>query len=172
MPHGRHLIVVLVAAVLLLGVAGCGASAPAPPVTSVGEACAETSFCIGMPDGWTIADRGPRHVTIEHPDGADATVGFVEMDRVIAATGASWPQSPEQVARSLWALFDGGEASLDTVETLADGAVRTVGSISTGTQWHLLVPLEGTSAAGVVVRAPSAAWVEHVDAVFAGLAFR
>jgi hypothetical protein len=168
-PTHLHLLVI---GALLLGVAGCGTAAPAPPVAAVGEACTEASSCIGMPDGWTVADRGPRHVTIEHPDGADATVGFVEMDRVVAATGGAWPQPPEQVARSLWALFDGGEAGLDSVETLADGSVRTAGSISTGTQWHLLVPLQGTSAAGVVVRAPSSAWVGHVDAIFAGLELR
>lgn len=152
--------------------AGCGAAPAAPTVGAVAEACAETSFCIGMPEGWVAVDRGPRHVTIEHPDGVDATVGFVEMDRVVAATGGSWPQSPEQVARSLWALFDGGEAALDDVTTSPDGSVRTKGSISTGTQWHLLVPLEGATAVGVVVRAPAASWETHVDAIFGGLRLR
>ncbi len=168
----RRLLPLLLGSVLWAGTTGCGAPPDAPPVGAVAEACAETSFCIGMPEGWTAVDRGPRHVTIEHPDGADATVGFVEMDRVVAATGGSWPQSPEQVARSLWALFDGGDAALDEVTTRPDGSVRSAGSISTGTQWHLLVPLEDASAVGVVVRAPAASWESHVDAVFGGLRLR
>lgn len=163
---------VLLATLLLATLAGCGAPPTAPAVGDVAEACAETSFCIGMPEGWAAVDRGPRFVTIEHPDGADATVGFVEMDHVIVATGATWPRSPEQVARALWALFDGGDAALGDVVTVADGSVRTVGTISTGTQWHLLVPLEGATAMGVVVRAPSSSWEPHVDAIFGGARLR
>lgn len=158
--------------VLLAIGAGCGAPTPAPAVGDVAEACAETSFCLGMPDGWVVVDRGPRHATIEHPDGADATIGVVEMDRVAAATGAAWPRSPEQVVRALWALFDGGDAVLGEVVTLSDGSVRSTGTVSTGVQWHLLVPLEGPTAMGVVVRAPSSSWEAHVDAIFGGARLR
>lgn len=121
-----------------------------------------------MPEGWTVTDVGERHVTIEHPAGSDATIGFIDMGRVVESTGGTWPQTAERVSRSLWALFDGGDAELDQVTVRGDGAVRSVGGIATGVQYHLLVPLEDTTAVGIVVRVPSRGWRMHVDAIFDG----
>ena len=156
--------------VVAVAVASCDSSSQAPPVGDVGEACAETSFCIGVPQGWSVTDSGEFHVTIEHTSGADATVGFVEMDRVVENTGGVWPQPHDRVVRSLWALFDGGDADLDQITVNDDGTLRSVGEISGGVQYHLLVPLgDSSSAVGVVVRVPSRSWRLHTDAVFDGL---
>lgn len=123
---------------------------------------------MGNPAGWSVTDVGERHVTIEHADGADATIGFVQMSGVIAASGGAGPQTPERVARALWALFDGGSARLDHVAVNGDGSVRSVGEVGSGAQYHLLIPLDRQVAIGIVARVPSRAWRTHVDAIFEG----
>ena len=130
--------------------------------------CVPSSFCMGRPSGWSVADSGATHITISHPNGPDATIGFIAMNRVVESAGATWPQSNERVVRSLWALFNGGNARLENVTLHDNGTVRSVGEVGTGLQYHLLIPVEGATAVGIVVRTPSAAWRLHADAIFEG----
>lgn len=154
------------AAVLFVVAVACGVTT-APPFDGVGEACADTG-CLGVPEGWAVVDEGPRHVTIEHPDGASATIGTIDMDRVATATGGTWPQSDIEVVRGLWALFDGGEARLESTSERR-GAIASEGESQGSRQWHLLVPLDRPHAIGVVVQAPNGSWFRHVEAIFDGV---
>jgi len=38
--------------------------------------------------------------------------------------------------------------------------------------WHLLYPLEGSSAIGIEMRAPNDSWETHADAVFESVSVR
>jgi hypothetical protein len=74
------------------------------------------------------------------------------------------------VVRSFWSLLDEfGDADLQELEVLADGSVRSEGTLDGGRFWNLLIPERGIEAIGVELRAPSRQWSDHADAILSGI---
>lgn len=156
----------LLAALVL---AGCGASGPDAPAVDAVERVCSGELCIDHPTGWEV-ETGPGYIGFLHPDApekAKATVAIVSMEAIATNAGTSWPAPAEDVARAFWTLLDqGGVGSLVTIERLTGGSIRTLGTYEGGAMWHLLVPLDGSDAIGVEVRAPNRTWDDHADVFF------
>lgn len=155
---------------LTLAVAGCAAGAEAPEPGPTATLCA-TPFCLDLPGDWD-GEVGEDFITIAHgtEEEAHGSVGFLNMEAVVSHVGDTWSGSPEDAARSFWMLLDElGSASLDEVVTLADGSVRSVGSLDGGRMWHRLVPIEAERAVAVEVRGPNSSWSIHADIILDGL---
>lgn len=156
--------------VLVVGVLGaCGSSGPDGPVIEGVERVCHEGLCIDYPMGWEV-DTGPAYIGFQHPEApeeARATIAVVSMEALATQAGISWPVPAEDVSRAFWTLLDqAGVGSLVKIERLTGGSIRTLGTYEEGAMWHLLVPLEGTNAIGVEVRAPNRTWEEHADVFF------
>ena len=162
--------VTLVAAVAVIAVASvaCSSGPSAPPVERVTTVCTE-AFCLDVPDGWG-SEVGDTYIAFHHdllPEGTFLTANLVDMEAIVTAAGGTWPVPPDDVVRAFWSLLEAvDEGELDRTERQIGGAVRSWGSHSTGDMWHLLVPIDGTTAIGVEMRAPNDSWESHVDVVF------
>ncbi len=150
---------------LLVFLVGC-AGGPDAPEAVAGELVCNADYCMTMPAGWTVAERGDDYVSFVHPDSPDAlaTVGPVNMEALVTAAGLTWPTQPETVVRAFWQLLDeGGEASFDSLTFVGDGSVRSTGSYGSGRLWDRLIPLNGATAVGMEVRGPNRTWQSHAD---------
>lgn len=155
---------------LVLGflVAACSPGPEAPPVVASEVVCAP-SFCIAHPNGWEV-EIGETYISFRHPvapESAFATIGFTNPEAVVTAAGETWPANDETVARSFWALLEETEVgSLDRLERLPGGNVRSYGSYQDGRMWALLVQTDDGGAVGVEVRGPNQSWEAHADVFF------
>ena len=162
--------IALIAAIAVLAVlgAGCSAGPTAPPVTNVTNVCTE-AFCLDVPDGWG-SEVGDTYIAFHHdllPDGTFLTANLVDMEAIVTSAGGTWPEPPDEVVRSFWALLEAvDEGELRRTERQVGGAVWSWGSHSTGDMWHVLVPVDGTTAIAVEMRAPNDSWESHVEVVF------
>ena len=158
---------------LLIGivvfVTACSQGVAAPPVGTASTECTD-SFCIDVPEGWEVTDRGPSFVSMNHtsdPDNTFLTAGLIDMEAIVAASGGSWPVPTEDVVVAFWALIENaGVGSYTRSQRLVGGAVRSWGDHETGTMWHLVYPLGDSSAIGVELRAPNNSWESHAAVVF------
>jgi hypothetical protein len=137
-------------------------------VTNVTNVCTE-AFCLDVPDGWG-SEVGATYIAFHHdllPDGTFLTANLVDMEAIVTSAGGTWPESPDEVVRSFWALLEAvDEGELRRTERQVGGAVWSWGSHSTGDMWHVLVPVDGTTAVAVEMRAPNDSWESHVEVVF------
>lgn len=154
--------------VLILVVAACSPGPEAPAVVASEVVCAQ-EFCIAHPDGWEV-EVGETYISFRHPaapESAFATIGFTNPEAVVTAAGETWPANDETVARSFWALLEETEvASLDRLERLPGGNIRSHGSHEDGRMWALLVPTDDGRAVGIEVRGPNKGWEAHADVFF------
>lgn len=153
-----------------LVVGACAASEPAPEPGEAVSECTET-FCFGYPSSWT-AEAGEDFANLAHEseDEAVASVGSLNMEGVVTATGGSWPAPAEDASRAFWELLDDlGSASLQSVATQPDGSVVSQGTLDGRRLWHRLIPLDGSRAIAVEVRAPNESWQQHADVILDGL---
>jgi hypothetical protein len=154
--------------VLIFLVAACSPGPEAPPIAGSEVVCAP-SFCIAHPDGWDV-EIGDTYISFRHPvapESAFATIGFTNPEAVVTAAGETWPANNETVARSFWALLEETEVgSLDRLERLPGGNIRSYGSYQDGRMWALLVPTDEGRAVGVEVRGPNQGWEAHADVFF------
>ncbi len=152
---------------VLLALSGCGGSGPdASAPGAATEACA-AGFCVTYPDDWEVLERSGEFVSLRHPadESIGATVSEVSMEALATANGLVWPQTPEVVLRSFWALIDDGDAQLQTTKPLVDGSVTSFGSYRDGRLWFRLIPIGGLDAIAVEVRAPNSSWSEHAEII-------
>jgi hypothetical protein len=156
---------------LVMVVAACGSdAAPAPEPQETVTDCSP-DYCVDHPSDWEI-DFGDGFATLTHSSETEAlgSVGRVDMRAVVTESGGSWPTTPEVVVRSFWSLLDEfGDADLQELEVLADGSVRSEGTLDGGRFWNLLIPERGIEAIGVELRAPSRQWSDHADAILSGI---
>ena len=164
--------VALVSLVLaVLGVA-CGSSGPAAPEVQALQSVCGTNFCIEFPASWEVVESTDEFASLRHPlapDDVVATVGQVNMEGIAAADGKPWPQTPDSVVRSFWAIIDGGGAELATLNPLRDGSIETFGTFAGGRLWYRLAPLEGREALGIEVRGPNSSWASHASVIVGSL---
>ncbi len=166
MPRG-----LVLATALCLALAGCGGGATAPVVAGLESVCG-ANFCIKYPGGWDIVDQGDEFISLEHPlapEDVVATVGQVNMEGVLRASGSEWPQPAAAVVESFWGLIDGGGAELALLRPRRDGSVGSFGSFAGGRLWYLLAPIEGRRAVGVEIRGPNSSWSTHAEAIMDSL---
>ncbi len=158
--------------VLAAFLVACGGGPDAPPVGALEMHCG-ANFCIEYPQDWSVVDSADDYVTLAHPADPErimATVGQTGMEGIVEASGGTWPQPADEVVEAFWGLIDDGGAEVDSIQTLADGSVTSLGSFDGGRLWYRLVPLEGSAALGVEVRAPNSTWNEHAEAITQSLA--
>ncbi len=156
---------------LALALTACGGGAAAPAVGELATACG-VNFCVGYPGGWEVVEAGEDFLSLRHPAApqeAVATVGQVNMEGVLRASGNEWPRPTDAVVESFWDLIDGGGAELATLDPRRDGSVGSFGSFSGGRLWYLLAPIEGRRAIGVEVRGPNSSWSTHAEAIMDSL---
>lgn len=157
--------------VVVLLLAACGTGPQAPTVGSTQLVCAD-DFCVSHPADWEVVEVGEGFAVFRHPAAPDslvASVGQVDMEGLITATGGAWPQTTDNVVRALWELLDAGNADLGSLRFLSDGSVRSFGSFGGGRMWHRLAPVGGERGIGVEVRAPNSSWEPHADVFLDGL---
>ncbi|GMQ98363.1 MAG: hypothetical protein BMS9Abin17_0872 [Acidimicrobiia bacterium] len=161
-------------AVALLFVTACSQGVAAPIVTETETVCSDV-FCIDVPVGWQ-AEVGDTYVSLSHisdPENTFLTAGLVDMEAIVTASGGSWPVPTQEVVMAFWSLIeDAGVGSFTRSQRMVGGAVRSWGEHETGTMWHLLYPLEGSSAIAIEMRAPNGSWEAHADVVFRGVSVR
>ncbi len=137
-----------------------------------GTSCIE-AFCLSYPGGWLVAEEGTRHISLAHSEFPEvvATASLISQQALVENAGGTWPASTQTVVESFWALLEEASVgSFDRLERLTGGAYRSEGSHDDGRLWHLLIPLDGSEAIGVEMRAPNRSWEPHADAIFAGVA--
>ncbi len=162
---GRLLVVVLALA------SACGSGPQAPAAAAPRVVCAE-NFCVAHPGDWEVVEVGEDFAVFRHPAALEevvASVGQVDMEGLVTATGGTWPRTTDDVVRALWDLLDDGNADLGSLRLLSDGSVRSFGTFGGGRMWHRLVPVGGERGVGVEVRAPNSSWEAHADVFLDGL---
>jgi hypothetical protein len=157
-------------ALLLVGLVlgGCGGDGPTAPNVAALDTVCGGNFCVDYPASWELVEQTSEFVSLRHPASPEeivATIGQVNMEGVVNADGKQWPQTPDAVVRSFWALIDGGSAELATISPLRDGSVESFGTFAGGRLWYRLTPLQGRSAVGIEVRGPNSTWAEHAETI-------
>ncbi len=154
--------------ILALVATACSSGPAAPPIGTPTTVCTE-AFCLDVPEGWGD-EIGDTYIAFNHdalPEGTFLTANVVDMEAIVTAAGGQWPVPPVEVTEAFWALLEqADEGELRRTERQVGGAIRSWGSHTTGTMWHLLVPVEGSLAIGVEMRGPNDSWESHADAVF------
>ena len=160
--------------VLVLAAAACSATDPGPeaPAPDPAETVCSQEACALVPGDWTV-EIADDFISFSHPVDASrilGTVGGVDMQGVIAAAGGTWPAEPEAVVEAFFELLDETQsAGLDDVDTRSDGSVVGSGNLEDLRIWYRLIPVDGTSAIGVEVRAPNSSWQAHADVILDGV---
>lgn len=158
----------LVSMMAILLVAGCGESGPRVPVVGALQTACAVEFCVDYPQGWT-AETGDTFITLSHPsdpEQVEATLGKVDMERLVEVSQGIWPTSTENVVRVLWdQLGELQDARLDEVTEQPDGSARAIGRLDGRIMWYRLIPVSATDAVGVAFRAPDLDWSDHADTV-------
>lgn len=151
--------------------ASCGDSGPTAPVLGTTTEMCIPGFCVTYPDGWEVVDSDDEFVSLRHTvdDAIAATVSGISMETLVTTNGLTWPQTPDVALRSFWALIDQGEAEVQTTRPLVDGSVTSFGSFAEGRLWFRLIPVQGSAAIAVEVRAPNSSWSEHADTITASV---
>jgi hypothetical protein len=119
-----------------------------------------SDFCIDYPNDWEI-EVGEDFILLNHPLGAEASVGRIDMQGVVEGAGGTWPADSEETMRSFWVLLDDlGEADLEEL-TMTDSAVDTEGRLDDRRLWHRLLPTSPLRAVGAELRAADSTWEAH-----------
>lgn len=156
---------------ILLVVGACSAGVDAPVAGSPESLCAG-NFCLAYPSDWSVVEVGEDHAVFSHPataDGLGASVGQVNMESIVAASGGVWPQRTDAVVEAFWALLEAEGAKLAGLRFRDDGSVASSGALAGGRLWHRLIPIGDGRAVGVEVRAPNDTWAPHADVFLDGL---
>ncbi len=161
----------LVATLFVVCLVSCGDSGPTAPVLGATAEMCTPAFCVTYPDDWEVVDSSDEFVSLRHPvdDAIAATVSGINMEALVTTNGLTWPQTPDVALRSFWALIDQGEAEIQTTRPLVDGSVTSFGSFAEGRLWFRLIPIQGSEAIAVEVRAPNSSWSEHADTITASV---
>ncbi|MCL1595432.1 MAG: hypothetical protein M3132_13865 [Actinomycetia bacterium] len=153
---------------MLLVLSACSPGVSAPPISAVDQVCSD-DFCIDVPDGWE-AEIGDSYVSLHHtsdPENTFLTAGIIDMEAIVTSSGGTWPVPTEDVVVSFWSLIEAADVgSFTRSQRMVGGAVRSWGDHETGKMWHLVYPLDGSSAIGIELRAPNGSWETHADVVF------
>lgn len=132
------------------------------------ETACTVEYCVDYPEGWD-AETGDTFINLRHPsdpEQVEATLGQVDMERLVELSQGVWPTSTENVVRILWdQLGELQDARLDQVTPQPDGSVRAVGRLEGRVMWYRLIPVSATDAIGVEFRAPDLDWSDHADAI-------
>ncbi|MDH3731413.1 MAG: hypothetical protein OES13_09895 [Acidimicrobiia bacterium] len=151
-------------------VAGACSSDTAPPAPAPGpvQTVCLPEFCIDYPAEWVI-EVGEDFVTLNHPAGAEASAGRIDMQGVVEGAGGAWPADGEETMRRFWELLDDlGTADLEELR-LTDGAVDTEGRLDDGRLWHRLLPTMPPRAIGAELRGPDRTWEAHAEIITGSL---
>ncbi|MDQ3782487.1 MAG: hypothetical protein M3349_06055 [Actinomycetota bacterium] len=161
----------LAAILFVVCLVSCGDSGPTAPVLGATAEMCTPAFCVTYPDDWEVVDSSDEFVSLRHPvdDAIAATVSGINMELLVTTNGLTWPQTPDVALRSFWALIDQGEAEIQTTRPLVDGSVTSFGSFAEGRLWFRLIPIQGSEAIAVEVRAPNSSWSEHADTITASV---
>ncbi|MBA2336272.1 MAG: hypothetical protein H0V96_00665 [Acidimicrobiia bacterium] len=161
----------LVATLFVVCQVSCGGSGPTAPVLGTTSEMCTAGFCVTYPDDWEVVDSSDEFVSLGHPgdDAIAATVSGINMEVLVTTNGLTWPQTPDVALRSFWALIDQGEAEVETTRPLVDGSVTSFGSFAEGRLWFRLIPIQGSEAIAVEVRAPNSSWSEHAETITASV---
>jgi hypothetical protein len=164
-----RLLTVAVGAAIALASCSGDSIVPAPEPGATQTLCLP-EFCVDYPTDWVVADVGADFVVLAHPDGAEASVGPIDMQGVTEGAGAAWPQNAQDTVRSFWMLLDElGEAELDGVTATPQGAVDSVGTLDGKTLWHRLLPTVPPRAIGAELRAADPSWERHAAVIVGSL---
>lgn len=155
----------------LLFLVACSNGADAPPVGNSSTVCT-SGFCIDVPEGWD-GEVGDTFLSFHHessPDDTFLTANTVDLEAIVTAAGGTWPATTEESIRSFWSLLDdAGEGELIRTERMVGGAIRSIGTHSTGDMWFVLLSVDGSRGIGIELRAPNRSWETHADAVFSSI---
>lgn len=158
----------------VLVVSACSSGTSAPPVGALETVCNDI-FCVDVPQGWE-AEIGATYLSFSHeadPSRTFLTVGIVDMQGVVEATGGVWPVSPVETTRAFWRLLEDADVGeFERSTRRVGGAIKSWGTHVDGEMWHLLYPTEGAMAVGIEMRAPNTSWEIHADFVFDSLTVR
>lgn len=160
--------------VLVVVAAACSSTDAGPdaPRPESAETACSARACASIPGDWDV-EVGDDFISFSHPtDPAQilGTVGSVDMQGVIAGAGGTWPASTEAVVEAFFELLDETQsAGLDEITTRPDGSVAGRGTLEDLRIWYRLIPVDGSTAVGVEVRAPNLSWQEHVDVLLDGV---
>ncbi len=160
--------------VLVLVAAACSATeaGPAAPAPGASETACTAQACAAYPGDWDV-EVGEDFISFTHPSDPArvlGTVGNVDMQGIVAAAGGTWPATGEEVVEAFFDLLDEAQsAGLDEVTARPDGSVAGSGRLEDLRIWYRLIPLTGTSAIGVEVRAPNESWRSHADIILDGV---
>lgn len=164
-----RLLTIPVAAVIAVTSCSGDTAEPAPAPGAVQTLCL-AEFCIDYPSDWEVTDVGADFLVLAHSGGAEASVGPIDMQGVAESAGVSWPQDPEETARSFWLLLDDlGDAKLDRVAVTPQGAVDSEGTLDGRTLWHRLLPTAPPRAVGVELRGDGPSWEPHAAIIVGSL---
>lgn len=157
--------------VALLFVAACSSGPTAPAITELDTVCND-QFCVDVPVGWE-AEVGETYLSFNHtldPSHTFLTVGVVDMEAIVEASGGTWPVSTEEATGSFWALLEEVDvASFERSARQVGGAIKSWGTHTDGEMWYLLSPIDGSRGVSIEMRAPNGSWESHADQVFASL---
>lgn len=150
----------------LLLVAACGSGSTAPTIGVLETVCVDT-FCVDVPQGWSVTDQGTNFMVLENPAAPDAliTIAPMNMEGVAVAGGREWPISRSEVVEVRWAVVEDGQADVQTVEPQLDGSVDSYVVLPDGYAWHRLVTVDSPRAYSIELRAPDRSWRDHADVV-------
>ncbi len=117
-------------------------------------------FCVDYPSDWDI-EVGEEFIALNHPLGAVASVGPIDMQGVVVGAGGSWPADPTRTMELFWQLLDDlGDADLGSLRAAGDG-VDSVGTLDGRRLWHRLLPVAPPRAWGAELRADNDSWESH-----------
>jgi len=155
----------VVVAFLLL-VAACGSGTTAPVVGVLDTVCVD-SFCVDVPQGWSISDQGSNFVVLTNPLDPQAllTIAPMNMEGVATAGGRQWPISKSDLVEVRWAVVEEGRAEVRSVEPQLDGSIDSYVVLPDGYAWHRLVTIDSPRAYSIELRASDASWRTHADIV-------
>lgn len=148
---------------VLLSTAACGSdtAGPEPPEPGPVQTVCLEEVCVDYPSDWVI-EIGEDFITLQHPDGAQASVGRIDMQAVVANAGSPWPATASETMEAFWELLDElGDADLDDLNEDQSGAVDSVGDLDGRRLWHRLLPIDPPRAWGAEMRAPDGRWEGH-----------
>jgi hypothetical protein len=150
----------------LLLVAACGSGATAPAVGVLETTCVD-AFCVDVPQGWTVTDQGTNFLVLANSADPVAliTIAPMNMEGVAVAGGREWPISRSDLVEVRWAVVEGGQADVQTVEPQLDGSVDSFVVLPNGYAWHRLVAVDSPRAFSIELRASDRSWRDHADVV-------
>lgn len=158
----------LLVAIGLVAAACSSDSAMPAPAPGPGQTVCLPDFCIDYPSDWEI-EVGEDFVVLNHPLGAEASVGRIDMQGVVEGAGGTWPADAEETMRRFWELLDDlGKADLEEL-TVDGNAVDTEGRLDDTRLWHRLLATSPPRAIGAEMRGPDRSWAAHAAIITTSL---